>query len=79
MSAPIQAQAPTATAPQKRAVIYLRVSTEEQADTDYNAEGYSLPAQREACQRLADQLKAEVVEEYVDRGESAPADADSVA
>ena len=36
----------TATSPgvAKRAVIYLRVSTEEQADTDYNAEGYSLPA-----------------------------------
>ena len=55
----------------KRAIIYLRVSTEEQADTDYNAEGYSLPAQREACHRLADQLGATVVDEYVDRGESA--------
>jgi site-specific DNA recombinase len=71
MSAPFQVQAPTAETPQKRAVIYLRVSTEEQADTDYNAEGYSLPAQREACQRLADQLHAVVAEEYVDRGESA--------
>jgi site-specific DNA recombinase len=55
----------------KRAVLYLRVSTEEQADTDYNAEGYSLPAQREACLRVADQLNAGVVGEYVDRGESA--------
>lgn len=55
----------------KRAVLYLRVSTEEQADTDYNAEGYSLPAQREACLRVADQLNAWVVAEYVDRGESA--------
>ena len=55
----------------KRAVTYLRVSTEDQADTDYNAEGYSLPAQREACHRLADQLGASVEDEYVDRGESA--------
>lgn len=71
MSAPFQAQAPTAATPQKRAVTYLRVSTEDQADTDYNAEGYSLPAQREGCLRLADQLGATVVDEYVDRGESA--------
>jgi site-specific DNA recombinase len=71
MSAPFQPQV-TIEAPQpKRAVLYLRVSTEEQADTDYNAEGYSLPAQREACTRLADQLGATVVDEYVDRGESA--------
>ena len=61
----------TGVGPSKRAVLYLRVSTEEQADTDYNAEGYSLPAQREACLRVADQLNAWVVEEYVDRGESA--------
>jgi site-specific DNA recombinase len=71
MSAPFQAQVAVEVPPQKRAVLYLRVSTEEQADTDYNAEGYSLPAQREACQRLADQLDAIVVGEYVDRGESA--------
>lgn len=57
--------------PSKRAVLYLRVSTEEQADTDYNSEGYSLPAQREACLRVSEQLGAMVVEEYVDRGESA--------
>lgn len=44
MSAPFQPQASTPEPPPKRAIIYLRVSTEEQADTDYNAEGYSLPA-----------------------------------
>ena len=55
----------------KRAVIYLRVSTAEQADTDFDAEGFSIPAQRDACTRKAEQLGAAVVEEYVDRGESA--------
>ena len=71
MSAPFEQQAATEAPNPKRAVLYLRVSTEEQADTDYNAEGYSLPAQREACLRLSDQLGATVVGEYVDRGESA--------
>lgn len=31
------------------AVIYLRVSTKEQAAKDETGEGYSIPAQREAC------------------------------
>jgi site-specific DNA recombinase len=55
----------------KRAVIYLRVSSAQQADKDFDAEGFSIPGQREACQRQADQLEAEVVDEYIDRGESA--------
>ena len=55
----------------KRAVVYLRVSTAKQADKDENIEGYSLPAQREACYRKAETLGADVVTEYVDRGESA--------
>ncbi len=55
----------------KRAVIYLRVSTSAQADKDYGTEGYSIPAQREACKRAAEGLGAKVVEEYLDRGESA--------
>ena len=54
----------------KRAVIYLRVSTLKQAQTD-DADGYSLPAQQEACMRKAAQLGVEVVEIYIDRGESA--------
>lgn len=41
----------------KRAVIYARVSTDEQAD-----KGYSLPSQIEACRRYADQLGFEVVD-----------------
>lgn len=55
----------------KRAALYLRVSTSAQADKDEDPEGYSLPAQREACLRKAESLGAVVIEEYVDRGESA--------
>jgi DNA invertase Pin-like site-specific DNA recombinase len=56
----------------KRAVIYLRVSTAAQADKDtHDPEGYSIPAQREACSRKAESLDAEVVGEFIDRGESA--------
>ena len=55
----------------KRAAIYLRVSTAAQATRGREPEGYSIPAQREACQAKAAELSAEVVAEYVDRGESA--------
>jgi site-specific DNA recombinase len=54
-----------------RAVIYLRVSTKEQAQRDGDPEGYSIPAQREACKRKASSLGAVVVSEFADRGESA--------
>jgi site-specific DNA recombinase len=54
------------------AVSYLRVSTSAQADTDEkDPEGYSIPAQREACRRKAESFDATIVEEYIDRGESA--------
>lgn len=53
------------------AVSYLRVSTKEQAERDGDPEGYSLPAQREANRRKAESLGADIVEEFVDRGESA--------
>src|SRR5690349_2417879 len=55
----------------KRAVVYLRVSTTKQAETDFDPDGLSLPAQREACQRKAEELGADVVDTYMDRGESA--------
>ncbi len=48
------------------AVIYLRVSTKEQAE-----EGYSIPAQAEACRRFIADRGWELADEYVDRGESA--------
>jgi len=55
----------------KSAVVYLRVSTDRQAMTDYDADGYSIKAQREACLKKARELGAKVDREYVDRGESA--------
>ena len=54
-----------------RAVIYLRVSTKDQAKRGGEAEGFSIPAQREACTRKAEQLGAEVTAEFIDAGESA--------
>ncbi|WP_084674694.1 recombinase family protein [Bifidobacterium crudilactis] len=53
------------------AVIYLRVSTKEQAEKGGGEEGYSIPAQRNANLAKADQLGASVVQEFVDAGESA--------
>ena len=53
------------------AVLYVRVSTKEQAERDGDPEGYSIPAQREACKRKAASLGAVVLDEFVDRGESA--------
>ncbi len=53
------------------AVIYARVSTKEQAERDGDPEGYSIPAQREACTRKARAMGAVILEEFVDRGESA--------
>ena len=55
----------------KHALVYMRVSTKEQAERDGDPEGYSIPAQREACHRKAEALGASLVEEFVDRGESA--------
>jgi site-specific DNA recombinase len=54
-----------------RAVIYLRVSSKGQVETDYDPEGNSIPAQRKACMQLAERLGLTVVEEYVEPGKSA--------
>ncbi|WP_425269615.1 recombinase family protein [Gordonia alkanivorans] len=53
------------------AVHYLRVSTKDQAERGGEAEGFSIPAQREACLRKAQSLDALTVAEFVDAGESA--------
>jgi site-specific DNA recombinase len=53
------------------AVIYLRVSTKEQAAKDETNEGYSIPAQREACFRYIGERGWNVADEFVDAGESA--------
>ncbi len=55
----------------KVAVSYLRVSTREQAYRGGEAEGFSIPAQRDANKRKAGSLGAIVVKEFVDRGASA--------
>ncbi len=57
--------------PLKTAVSYPRVSTKEQAEKDGEADGYSLPAQRDANRKKAASLGAVVVKEFVERGESA--------
>lgn len=56
--------------PCKTAIMYLRVSTAEQATRGGREEGFSLPAQREANTRKATSLDATVVAEFVDAGES---------
>ena len=56
---------------ERRAVIYLRVSSAGQVNTDRDGEGFSIAAQRDACSRKAASLGAEVVGEYTDAGESA--------
>ncbi|WP_413454946.1 recombinase family protein [Glutamicibacter sp. FR1] len=53
------------------AVSYLRVSNREQAEKGGTDEGFSIPAQREATKRKAEQLGAGIVEEFVDAGASA--------
>ncbi len=57
--------------PMLLAVSYLRVSTREQAERGGTDEGFSIPAQREANARKADELGARIVREFVDAGESA--------
>lgn len=53
------------------AVIYLRVSTKEQAARGGVSEGFSIPEQRIDCRRKADEMKVEVLREFVEKGESA--------
>lgn len=57
--------------PGTRAVIYLRVSSAGQVKTDYDPEGISIPAQRRACQRKAEQLGLAIIDEYIEPGRSA--------
>ena len=55
----------------KIGVSYLRVSTKDQAQKGGEAEGYSIPAQREANQRKAESMGVAIVKEFIDAGESA--------
>lgn len=54
----------------KNALIYLRVSSDKQVKKDYDDEGLSIPAQRQACIRKAESLGADVIAEFVDPGVS---------
>jgi hypothetical protein len=47
-------QAVPSPAAEPSAVLYLRVSTKEQAQRGGEAEGFSIPAQRTACSRKAE-------------------------
>jgi site-specific DNA recombinase len=55
----------------KRAVLYLRVSSRGQLETDYDYDGLSIAAQRERCEQKARELGAEIVGEYIERAQSA--------
>lgn len=56
--------------PGNRAVLYLRVSSTGQVNTDYDPEGISIPAQRVSCERKASQLDLQIIGEYVEPGRS---------
>ncbi|MEV7768127.1 recombinase family protein [Microbacterium sp. NPDC086615] len=58
---------------QGQAVLYLRVSTQRQMFTaiDIDADGNSIATQREACLARAKRVKAPVVKEFVEPGNSA--------
>jgi site-specific DNA recombinase len=58
----------------KRAVLYLPVSSRGQLDTDYGEDGLSIAGEREKCTRKAADLGATIVDEYVERAESAKTD-----
>ncbi|WP_298209095.1 recombinase family protein [Ferrimicrobium sp.] len=70
MSSGLDLSETSGTAPSKTAIIYLRVSTADQATRGGREEGFSIPAQREANTRKATSLNAIIVEEFVDAGES---------
>ena len=55
----------------RRAIIYLRVSSPSQVKTDYNPEGISLPAQRDACEFKCASLGTAVAHEFIEPGRSA--------
>lgn len=55
----------------KRAVLYLRVSTMGQVNTDYDPEGISIPTQRAKGEERALSLGAEIVETFIEPGRTA--------
>jgi site-specific DNA recombinase len=55
---------------QATAVLYLRVSTKDQAERGGEEEGFSIPSQRRSGHRKAAALGATVVKEFIEPGES---------
>lgn len=55
----------------QESVLYLRVSTKGQVNTDYDPEGISIPAQRAAATARAKELDSPVIKEFIDPGRSA--------
>jgi site-specific DNA recombinase len=58
-------------AAKKRAILYLRVSSRGQVETDYDDDGLSIAGQRARCAEEAAKYDAEVVDEYIERAETA--------
>lgn len=56
------------------AAIYVRVSSTGQLGRDGDEDGYSIPAQVQACEREAEQRGARVAKVYIERAESAKSD-----
>jgi site-specific DNA recombinase len=54
-----------------RIVLYLRVSSKRQLNKDFDPDGLSIPAQREACMWKVKELDGLVVEVYIERAETA--------
>src|SRR3989442_985211 len=59
----IHSNGETAAAGRKRAVLYLRVSSVAQVNTDYDPEGISIPAQRVSCERKAAHMGIDIIDE----------------
>ena len=58
-------------AAKKRAILYLRVSSRGQLETDFDDDGLSIAGQRARCTEEASKYDAEVVDEYIERAETA--------
>jgi len=54
-----------------RGLTYLRVSSKGQVETEFDAEGMSLPAQRRKCEERARAKRLVIADELVDPGISA--------
>ncbi len=70
LATPTKQQTIAGATPGTRVVLYLRVSSKSQVETDYDPEGLSVPAQRAICESKAAREGLTVVDEYVELGRS---------